>query len=196
MASNKITKEALADALKVLLKDRPLSKISVKDITICCGMSRNSFYYHFRDKYELIRWIFHSDLEKTGKPYKDPEKLADSFMNVCNCLYCNRGFYLACLQYAGQNSLFEVLYQLYKELWEENLRMRYMGLTVQLTERELDIMARLDAHALVGIITEWVNEGMRNNYINYFEEIGVLLDTEPVSGRDECYGKVPYTIAG
>lgn len=187
MANRNITKEALADGLRKLMKEKPFAKITVKDITEYCEMSRNSFYYHFKDKYELVNWIFFSDLSKMAKPYKDPEKLANSFMNVCNCLYRNRDFYLACFQYAGQNSLFEVLYNLYYGLWKENLRMRYMESKAMLTERQLDMMSKLDAHALVGIITEWVRGGMKNNFMNYFEEISFLLDAECIESKEPCY---------
>ena len=62
MANNRITKETFAKALKELLQERPLTKISVKDITEQCELSRNAFYYHFKDKYELINWIFYDDM--------------------------------------------------------------------------------------------------------------------------------------
>ena len=43
MSNNMITKDALGKALKVLLEKKPLSKISVKDITEYCNISRNTF---------------------------------------------------------------------------------------------------------------------------------------------------------
>ncbi|SHK14721.1 TetR family transcriptional regulator [Hespellia stercorisuis] len=107
MSNNLITKDALASALKSLLQTQPLSKISVKSITTYCNISRNTFYYHFKDKYELINWIFYSDMLTNVNSFADPAKLVDSFSNVCKCLYENRRFYLACFQYVGQNSLYD-----------------------------------------------------------------------------------------
>ena len=40
------TKEALADALRQMMKVKPIDKITVKDIAAECGINRNSFYYH------------------------------------------------------------------------------------------------------------------------------------------------------
>ena len=80
MASNAITKEALANALKNLLKQKSLSKISVKDITDYCNISRNTFYYHFKDKYELINWIFRTDMLTNVNTFDDPSKLTESFV--------------------------------------------------------------------------------------------------------------------
>ena len=83
MANNQIMKEALATALKKLLEKQPLSKISVKYITDYCNISRNTFYYHFQDKYELINWVFYTDMLQNVNSFYDPSKLTDSFLNVC-----------------------------------------------------------------------------------------------------------------
>jgi len=56
-----ITKNALSTALKELMLLHPLAKISVGDICARCGMNRKSFYYHFKDKYDLVNWIFHTE---------------------------------------------------------------------------------------------------------------------------------------
>ena len=61
MADSNITKQALAAALKELIAERPFEKISVSDICDRCRMNRKSFYYHFRDKYDLANWIFDTE---------------------------------------------------------------------------------------------------------------------------------------
>ena len=48
------TKRALAQSLKRLMARKPLSKITISDITEDCGISRMTFYYHFQDIYDLI----------------------------------------------------------------------------------------------------------------------------------------------
>ena len=51
-----ITKQALEASLKRLLLQKPLTKITIADITEDCGVSRMSFYYHFLDIYDLLVW--------------------------------------------------------------------------------------------------------------------------------------------
>ena len=53
MADSNITKRALASALKELMNEKPFARISVSDICTRCDMNRKSFYYHFKDKYDL-----------------------------------------------------------------------------------------------------------------------------------------------
>ena len=57
-ADSNLTKRALAAAMKELMEQMPFSKISVSNIAEQCGMNRKSFYYHFKDKYDLVNWIF------------------------------------------------------------------------------------------------------------------------------------------
>lgn len=51
-----ITKQALEHALKNLLLKKPFHKITINDITEECGVSRMTFYYHFKDIYDLVEW--------------------------------------------------------------------------------------------------------------------------------------------
>lgn len=53
MAESTLTKRALASALKELMAEVPFEKITVAQICEKCDMNRKSFYYHFRDKYDL-----------------------------------------------------------------------------------------------------------------------------------------------
>lgn len=50
------TKKALEASLKKLLADKTLDKITINDLTTDCGISRMSFYYHFKDIYDLVEW--------------------------------------------------------------------------------------------------------------------------------------------
>lgn len=176
MSNNSIIEEALATALKEILKRQPLSKISVKLITNYCNISRNTFYYHFKDKYELINWIFYSDMLKNVNSFTDPTKLTESFVNVYKCLYNNRKFYLACFQYVGQNSLYQYLFDFYYELWLINIDMRCSEAGLKLTEDQLGLLAKLRCHSIVGLISDWVRDGMRDNYMTYFEQLHTVLE--------------------
>lgn len=57
-----LTKKALASSLKKLMQNKPISKITVSDIVADCQVGRKTFYYHFQDIYELLAWIFQTEL--------------------------------------------------------------------------------------------------------------------------------------
>ncbi|MEM7117557.1 MAG: TetR/AcrR family transcriptional regulator [Chloroflexota bacterium] len=48
------SRKNLIDALCTLIKDQPLQKISVRDITEEAMVNRSTFYAHFVDKYDLF----------------------------------------------------------------------------------------------------------------------------------------------
>lgn len=55
------TKQQLARALKTLMAQKALDKITISELTGLCGIRRQSFYYHFEDIYDLLRWMFQSE---------------------------------------------------------------------------------------------------------------------------------------
>ena len=61
MSGTHDTKQAIASALIELCEQKDFRKISVQDITKKVGLNRQTFYYHFTDKYDLLRWIYRHD---------------------------------------------------------------------------------------------------------------------------------------
>lgn len=53
---SQITKRALEESLKKMLLKKPVNKITISDITEDCGINRMTFYYHFKDLYDLVEW--------------------------------------------------------------------------------------------------------------------------------------------
>ena len=104
MADSGITKKALAEALKQLMEEIPFGKISVADICEKCDMNRKSFYYHFKDKYDLLNWIVDTELLamtlKNTARVNSWEKIYALFVY----LYENQSFVRKALAVEGQNS--------------------------------------------------------------------------------------------
>ena len=55
------TKELIAATLEDMLTRMPLEKVRVGELCALCGAGRQTFYYHFRDKYDVVAWIFERD---------------------------------------------------------------------------------------------------------------------------------------
>ena len=106
MANSNITKRALASSLKELMVEIPFEKITVAHICEKCGMNRKSFYYHFKDKYDLVNWIF--DIEYI--PIAKSNVIDTSwslFESLATYFYENKGFYRKVMRITGQNSFHE-----------------------------------------------------------------------------------------
>lgn len=55
------TKRLMADALKNEMGKKPLSKITITDIVTDCKLNRKTFYYHFKDIYDLVKWMLQEE---------------------------------------------------------------------------------------------------------------------------------------
>ena len=73
MSNSSVTKTMLGEGLKKVLKSKPFSKIVVDDIAEACGVSRGTFYYHFSDKYDLLRWVFSIEVLPILSKYNKPD---------------------------------------------------------------------------------------------------------------------------
>lgn len=151
MADSNITKRALASALRELMEQTPFEKISVADICESCEMNRKSFYYHFRDKYDLVNWIFDSEFLKAAsrQKYSEPWELLG---DMCGYFYDNRSFYRRALKIKGQNS--------FSEHFREMLRPVIVGcLETILTEPEfLEFQISFFSDAFIGAFERWLND--------------------------------------
>lgn len=95
------TKKMFANVLKGLLKKKKLSQISVKELVEICGVNRKTFYYHFRDIYDLMYWMLEREAEVMAAqldPTTDYEATARAILRyirensyLLNCLYGSIG---------------------------------------------------------------------------------------------------------
>ena len=103
MPDANITKSALALSMKRLMSEKPFSKISVISICQGCGMNRKSFYYHFKDKYDLVNWIFYTDFINLVSEGSF-ESGWDLMAAVAELFYADQAFYCSAMKIEGQNS--------------------------------------------------------------------------------------------
>ena len=72
-----LTDKAIMESFLKLLDQRPLHKISVKDIVEDCGVNRNTFYYHFADIPSLIETIVKEDADRIAQEFAGVDSLPD-----------------------------------------------------------------------------------------------------------------------
>lgn len=164
MADSNITKNALAVSMKKLMEKKPFSKISVGDICEDCGMNRKSFYYHFRDKYDLVNWIFYVDfIERMD--WSSCRNEWDMLEALCRHFYGERLFYQNALQVEGQNS--------FREYFCGMLRPVLMLLTQNLVEegRKKEFYIAFLCEGVLGELVYWLREGSKITPEEFVEDL-------------------------
>jgi len=155
MADSNITKQALAVSLRELMKEVPFEKINVAQICERCGMNRKSFYYHFKDKYDLINWIFDTNFIAfaTSDAVKSIENDRWAFIEMsCRYFYKDRDFYRKALRIQGQNSFSEH----FKEYFFPVLKSRLICLVGD--DRADDFTVGFFADAVLCAMERWLTD--------------------------------------
>ena len=158
IATSDLTKQAIANGLKSLMREKPFAAISVQELVRRCGISRNTFYYHFPDKYQVVRWIFFSEITPILSRGMEVKNWPENLLALCQYMQENRGFYLSALAVEGQNSFVECLMEFYESLVRSLLRSADRA--GSLSAEDIDFVAHFYAYSLIGTVLEWARGGM------------------------------------
>lgn len=158
MSDSFITKKAIAAALKRLCLEKPFDKISVSDITSSCGLNRQTFYYHFQDKYELLSWIYYTENFSRTAENITFENWDKKLMDMLAVMERDRGFYMNTLK--DQEKTFEsYLLEMVKAVFEEAFHA--LDEDGQIRSEERQFYAEFYAYGLTGVIITWAKTGMK-----------------------------------
>ena len=161
MADSNITKRALAAALRELMEQLPFDKIQVGQICELCDMNRKSFYYHFKDIYDLVEWSCVEDGTKALQGKKTSESWTEGLTQIFEAVLENKPFIMNVYRNVDreriENYLFKLTYDLIVGVVEEKSK----GLNI--TEEDKKFIADFYKYGFVGIMLEWIREGMKEN---------------------------------
>ncbi len=77
-------KDRIGEALLEFSARKSLDKITVRDLVEACGISRQSFYYHYQDIFEVVEWVIHKKADKLMEKILQtakPEEAMDIFVD-------------------------------------------------------------------------------------------------------------------
>ena len=115
------TKSMFADTLVEMLKDMPLEKVRVTRLCERCGATPPTFYYYFRDKYELVVWIFLQDVAAVYSVRKS-DGSAKGLGRIIRQIKKKKTFYQKAFTDQSQNSLSEYAQAFIIRYYKEAIR--------------------------------------------------------------------------
>lgn len=171
---SKFTKRAIAESFMKLLSDMPFDKITVKDIAADCGISRNTFYYNFKDIYELVDVILQNEIsliiKSHTKPYSD---LNESFLQAADFAVKNK----------------KAVYHLYNSVKKQQVAGYFERIihdimtdlvsgyaeNCSISKENIDFISRFYTSALLGILEKWLDNGMKKELDDLIYKTGLLF---------------------
>lgn len=156
---SQITKRALEQSLKNLLLQKPLSKITISDITEDCGISRMTFYYHFKDIYDLVEWACAEDAARALQNKKTYDTWQQGFVQIFHAVRENKVFVMNVYRCVNREQVEKYLVPLTDQLIMGVITERAAGMTVR--EADQQFIAQVYSYAFVGIMLDWIRDDMR-----------------------------------
>lgn len=72
------SKRQLAGALEQLMEQKPLDQVRVSEIVALAGVSKQTFYHHFTDKYHLMEYCFRDMFSSSSTAWPRLRRLANA----------------------------------------------------------------------------------------------------------------------
>lgn len=141
------TKLLIADSMKKLMAEKSIDKIRVTEICKEAQIERPTFYYHFKDKYDLVAWIFfysHFNVDVIS---------AESAANSMNQVRSDFLFYKRAFEDASQNALWQYMVDYFIERYSSEAK---NILQTDILDAQTQFSISLYCHGAVGMTREWL----------------------------------------
>lgn len=168
------TKQALAEALKSLLKQKSIDKITVKELAGLCSVNRQTFYYHFQDIYELLGWIYRTEALAAIEHEKTYDTWQQGLLKILEYVQENRALcintYRSLAREHLESYLDAVLNHLLGDVVDE------LGRTCPAAEEQKRFITKFYSYAFAGVLLDWIATGIKTPAADLAEQISTIMD--------------------
>jgi probable dihydroxyacetone kinase regulator len=155
----KNTKEAIAKSLKHLLLNKPITKITINDITEDCHISRMTFYYHFNDIYDLVHWICEEDAREALSDNRTFDTWQAGYQAVLEIVRANKPFVVNIFRSVDREQIERYLLSVTEKLLMPVIEEQSEELII--SDENKRYVADFFKFGFVGIMLEWIQYDMK-----------------------------------
>lgn len=170
---SQVTKRALEQSLKNLLLKKPLNKITINDIAEDCGINRMTFYYHFKDIYDLMEWSCLEDARKALEEKKTHDTWQQGLLQIFNAVRENKPFIMNIYRCVDREQVEKYLKPLTDSLLMGVVEEQSSGLTVRQEDKEF--IARVYSYVFVGLMLDWIKDDMKEEPEMIVEKLAIVI---------------------
>ena len=158
---SQVTKRALEQSLKNLLLKKPLTKITINDIAEDCGINRMTFYYHFKDIYDLVEWSCLEDARKALEEKKTYDTWQQGFLQILEAVRDNKPFVMNVYRCVHREQVEKYLEPLVDNLLMGVIEEESAGITVR--QEDKAFIAQVYSYIFIGLMLDWIKDDMRED---------------------------------
>lgn len=168
------TKNAFAASLKKFMSIKPLTKITVNDIVRDCGANRNSFYYHFENIYDLLKWMFEQEAIEVVKNFTMIADYQEAFLFVVNYVEQNKYIISCAYDSIGRDELKRFFYSDFEGIIRSIIEAEEKKLKVPVNREFKEFLCEFFTEALAGILINRIKDPKTYSWqvvLDYMESI-------------------------
>lgn len=170
------TKKKMANALKELMETKSFEKITVLDITNACKIHRQTFYYHFRDRYELLDWLLYNELLVPFIDNFNFDNMYDRLYNIFEAMLKDKKFYQNALK-INSDDLTRYVSRIATEQFTEIIRNLAKDNGIESNDKEAAVViSEFFGYGISGVVMSWAQRGMKETPREMTDRIEYLVD--------------------
>lgn len=168
------TRKMIREVLVRMLNERPLNKITVKDIVTECEINRNTFYYYYSDIYAILRELFQMELQKVIDEYNDTLSWEESFLLATKFALENKKAVYHIYHSLQRDEMEQYLYEVAGNVMQRYIETLSQG--IRASESDKKLIATFYQSALTEMLLHWIASGMEEKPEKIIRRIGKLFD--------------------
>ena len=177
---SQITKRALEQSLKNLLLKKPLTKITINDIAEDCGINRMTFYYHFKDIYDLVEWSCLEDARKALEEKKTYDTWQQGLLQIFEAVRENKPFIMNVYRCVHREQAEKYLAPLVDQLVLGVINEESDGMRVR--QEDKAFIAQVYSYIFIGLMLDWIKDDMRENPEDIVDRLATLIKGSVAEG--------------
>lgn len=188
-----LTKQALKDGLMKLLEQRPLDRITVQEVTEAAGVSRKTFYYHFRDIFDLVEWTLLDEIQYFDHLRNESGDWTQELVLAFQYATEHRRMISNLAQTAELGELERIVRRIIAPKAERVFDQAAAGQPVYPEDRQF--IVDIFSFGITGMFLSWIRDGMKGDTLFLQEKISYFFkDTMALMARrcvQDRMGKTP-----
>ena len=179
---SQVTKRALEQSLKNLLLKKPLTKITIGDIAEDCGINRMTFYYHFKDIYDLVEWSCLEDARKALEEKKTYDTWQQGFLQIFEAVRDNKPFIMNVYQCVHREQVEKYLEPLVDSLLMGVIEEESRNITVR--QEDKSFIVQVYAYIFIGLMLDWIKDDMQEDPEEIVSRLATLIKGSVAAALD------------
>ena len=152
------TRYIFAQSIKELMANQSLDKMTVTDIVKRSGMTRQTFYRYFQDKYDLVNWYFEKLADKSFRQIGNSSTLREGLIKKFTFLLNDRIFFMQAFQSKDYNNVENYDYQCILEFYKQIIQKK-----IGTIPDDIMFLLEMYCHGSITMTVNWAVGGMKES---------------------------------